>query len=168
MSILQFSIVMLALLTVYMGNRILKRLPSHSAQTQLVFGGLGGQSFAVWVDVAEYCLEEFVVGHVDHWICGPSFSAWGDADADPYPDVKRATFKFHSVRNALSESNIIGWAKVTENRVQLNISLTADVANNLLYELRASPKPHLHAQGSVGQDGSIKLHYLCLTPGFNV
>jgi hypothetical protein len=153
-----------AFLVVYFGSKVLSRLPLPKREIEFINRSAGRDNFAVWIVADELWFDEFEVGHVDHWLSGHKFSSWGDAEFSPELNLTRATFNFYSAIDALSGTNIIGWGKIGSMSVELHISLTPEVAKNLIDELRINANPTLHAQGFYVEDDKVKITYFRLAP----
>jgi hypothetical protein len=167
MTMSQLLIFAVGLLVFFMGIKILTRLLPQTKPMEFESRPSGAETFAVWLTSEDAWLDEFDVGFVDEWRCGPSFSVCGNAEFNPESDAKRATIRFHSSLKALAGTNIIGWGKTGELSTELHISLTPNVAISLLGEIRRNPKSNLHAQGFLMDSGAIKITYFSFTPNMS-
>lgn len=147
----------LALLIVYVGNRIIRHLTPLTKPIKMI-DQREDADFGIWISVNNTPLAEMTVGHVDDWECGVTFQLYGEAEIKPETGAIRGSIKIYSSLRALADTNQIGHGKLHEKSAELYVGLKPDQAAVLLNETRRGPG-NAHAHGYIDSKGSIRVTY---------
>lgn len=153
--------IVLALSLVFLSSEVLARLPAKMTEEH----GYSSERFGFWGQVKRFEWTDYRVGYVSDWEVGHELFI----DVEGYAqlgekqlDVRAGVQLFGSL-DAYSKSNIIGFARIKDDRADIRLTLKPEQVRDILNELRLNSKLSLHVHGWRGEKVH-HLEYFSLTP----
>lgn len=156
------AIIALLLLFLYFWGSIAERLPP---KFEIKRGEIGRPRFGAWVEVVDFAVSDFRVGHVDEWEIGHELRAVCHGTVEHGEDHRdrKVYINFFSVRDAYKRSNIIGTADATGEHVNVYLRLAPEQVRDIVGELRLARETTMHVHG--WQDAkTIRIDYFSMEP----
>lgn len=144
-------------------GELFSRLPP---KFEIKTGGHPDNRFGAWVDLIQFKVNEYRIGHVAEWELGYELQATcnGTIELDgETSEGQHVTFTFYAFRDAYTRTNVIGWVDAKPGSIHIRLSLGPSEVRDILNEMRLNSNLSLHVHGWKDDKG-IKVEHFTLSP----